>query len=94
MEYNTEKTSDIATLLQIILPSGEGIGWYLLERVLTRRNHAISKSGKLMTLLKEMESAGLIESRQSSNSVHPVYLMTITGKEWLHKLPKLECDSP
>lgn len=83
MEYNKEDIFDMITLLKLIPQHGEGISWYFLERVLARREHNISKDGKLMILLKNMETEGFIECNSITNSTHPGYTLTLKGKEWL-----------
>ncbi len=83
MDFSAEEITDMVTLLQMIPIDGEGIGWYTLERILARRGHSISLDGKLMDLLKKLESNGFIELKSISESMHPVYIATSRGKKWL-----------
>ena len=83
MDFSAEDISDMVILLQMIPQQGEGIGWYLLERILAIRGHSISLNAKLINLLNKLENSGYIKCRLNTESIHPRYLVTIKGKEWL-----------
>lgn len=66
--------------LQLLRSIGEHDGewtWYQLDRVI---NSAELPNGKnLMTLLKELESAGLIKKGPGPSSSQPTYSLTADG---------------
>ena len=71
-------------ILDIISRHDGELSWYQLERACC--GDEISKSGKLISLLKQLEVDGLISSREVQEHPLPLYSITAKGLEELQRL--------
>jgi len=71
-----------ATLKLISEHNGEW-GWYKLDRALNYIN--VPTEGKLMKVLTQLESSGLISARKSQGMTSSLYSITPAGEKILEK---------
>jgi DNA-binding PadR family transcriptional regulator len=71
-------------ILQIISDNDGEFSWYQIDRALSRRGTGGgSASGNLLSILRELEMAGLVAARAGHHAAQPLYSVTPAGQQQL-----------